>query len=389
VPGNSHCVDCGVPEPDWASINLGVMVCLDCSGIHRQLGVHISQVRSVKLDTKCWQGELMDHMRSIGNLAFNKVWEGGIPPETIRPGEFPNFPAVREAFILAKYRDHRFFLNAESEGVVDMASRIPRGQDVVFESDVVKLSGATLFGKPKWDSRTLRLGDGKLDYLCKGTVKGSIPLEGCTFSLLDDDTYAGHDHFLAVHTPEGGANDGRRFVFSCESAQIAVKWLQLLRFATEQPSPLHSTPPPPPPGAEDAGTSTGALFQLAVTLAGEAGQRARTEAIRAEDCLSLDIPNELGVWASRHFVLTPWCLYLFPSAEDLDRPVALIPLQNAELEEHGHLISAGVDATAAPPHRVAVWYPMGYLSLGTQNPSDHSAWLAAIKEAIDQAQQDH
>jgi len=196
VPGNSHCVDCGVPEPDWASINLGVMVCLDCSGIHRQLGVHISQVRSVKLDTKCWQGELMDHMRSIGNLAFNKVWEGGIPPETIRPGEFPNFPAVREAFILAKYRDHRFFLNAESEGVVDMASRIPRGQDVVFESDVVKLSGATLFGKPKWDSRTLRLGDGKLDYLCKGTVKGSIPLEGCTFSLLDDDTYAGQKREL-------------------------------------------------------------------------------------------------------------------------------------------------------------------------------------------------
>mmetsp|Transcript_27522 Transcript_27522/g.80346 ORF Transcript_27522/g.80346 Transcript_27522/m.80346 type:complete len:403 (-) Transcript_27522:213-1421(-) len=390
VPGNNRCVDCGVPEPDWASINLGVMVCLDCSGIHRQLGVHISQVRSVKLDTKCWQGELMQHMRSIGNLTFNRVWEGGVPTETVRPSEFPNHPAVREAFILSKYRDRKFFLNAESEGVVDMEARVPRGKDVSFESDVVKLSGATIFGKPKWDSRTLRLGGGQLEYLSKSTVKGTIPLDGCSFSLLDNDTYPGHSHLLAVHTPADGPNDGRRFVFSCESAQLAVKWLQLLRFAAREPSPVHSppsAPPPPPPGAEDPGPS-GTLSQLAVTLASEAGQRARSEALRASDCHSLDQPSELGVWTPCHCVLTPWCLYLFKSADDLDRPIALIPLQNAELEEHGRLIPDGTDAATAPAYRLAVWYPMGYLSIGSQDQSDHDAWLEAIKGAVDQAQQD-
>lgn len=44
VLGNEKCADCGAPEPDWASLNLGVLMCIECSGIHRNLGVHISKV---------------------------------------------------------------------------------------------------------------------------------------------------------------------------------------------------------------------------------------------------------------------------------------------------------------------------------------------------------
>jgi len=46
VPGNHACADCGAPDPDWASLNLGVLLCIQCSGVHRRLGVHVSKARA-------------------------------------------------------------------------------------------------------------------------------------------------------------------------------------------------------------------------------------------------------------------------------------------------------------------------------------------------------
>lgn len=49
IPGNDICAECSTPEPDWASLNLGILVCIECSGVHRNLGVHISKVLFCKL----------------------------------------------------------------------------------------------------------------------------------------------------------------------------------------------------------------------------------------------------------------------------------------------------------------------------------------------------
>uniref|UniRef100_A0A8C2J1U1 Arf-GAP with coiled-coil, ANK repeat and PH domain-containing protein n=1 Tax=Cyprinus carpio TaxID=7962 RepID=A0A8C2J1U1_CYPCA len=57
LPGNEICCDCGQADPRWASINLGILLCIECSGIHRSLGVHCSKVRSLTLDT--WEPELV------------------------------------------------------------------------------------------------------------------------------------------------------------------------------------------------------------------------------------------------------------------------------------------------------------------------------------------
>lgn len=75
VCGNDRCADCGAPEPDWASLNLGVLVCIECSGVHRNLGVHISKVRSLTLDVKVWEPSVISLFQSLGNAFANSVWE--------------------------------------------------------------------------------------------------------------------------------------------------------------------------------------------------------------------------------------------------------------------------------------------------------------------------
>ena len=60
VDGNMQCADCGGGDPVWASLNLTSLFCIDCSGIHRNLGVHISRVRSLELDD--WRSVNMESM---------------------------------------------------------------------------------------------------------------------------------------------------------------------------------------------------------------------------------------------------------------------------------------------------------------------------------------
>uniref|UniRef100_A0A4W5N2M5 Arf-GAP domain-containing protein n=1 Tax=Hucho hucho TaxID=62062 RepID=A0A4W5N2M5_9TELE len=50
IPGNEVCCDCGAADPKWLSTNLGILTCIECSGIHREMGVHISRIQSMELD---------------------------------------------------------------------------------------------------------------------------------------------------------------------------------------------------------------------------------------------------------------------------------------------------------------------------------------------------
>ncbi|XP_042560502.1 arf-GAP with coiled-coil, ANK repeat and PH domain-containing protein 2 isoform X8 [Clupea harengus] len=108
IPGNETCADCGQPEPRWASINLGITLCIECSGIHRSLGVHNSKVRSLTLDS--WEPELLKLMCELGNGVINQIYEarreemGSRKPQPADPRQ------EIEAYIRAKYIERKFVL---------------------------------------------------------------------------------------------------------------------------------------------------------------------------------------------------------------------------------------------------------------------------------------
>ncbi|KAG0269689.1 hypothetical protein DFQ27_002653 [Actinomortierella ambigua] len=117
-PANNSCVECGVKNPDWCAINLGILLCIECSGIHRSLGTHISKVRSFTLDTTSYTRDLFDFIRAVGNECSNQVWEallhkdvseGGLDPATtIRKPVYNDSRDYKVEYIQKKYVDRLF-----------------------------------------------------------------------------------------------------------------------------------------------------------------------------------------------------------------------------------------------------------------------------------------
>ncbi|XP_031440005.1 arf-GAP with SH3 domain, ANK repeat and PH domain-containing protein 1 isoform X4 [Clupea harengus] len=103
MPGNEVCCDCGASDPKWLSTNLGILTCIECSGIHREMGVHISRIQSMELD-KLGTSELL-LAKNVGNSSFNDIMEGNLPSPKPTPS---SDMTVRKEYIYAKYVDHKF-----------------------------------------------------------------------------------------------------------------------------------------------------------------------------------------------------------------------------------------------------------------------------------------
>uniref|UniRef100_A0A8C3BZJ4 Small ArfGAP 1 n=1 Tax=Cairina moschata TaxID=8855 RepID=A0A8C3BZJ4_CAIMO len=100
---NKYCADCEAKGPRWASWNTGVFICIRCAGIHRNLGVHISRVKSVNLDQ--WTPEQIQCMQEMGNTKARLLYEANLPENFRRP----QTDQAVEFFIRDKYEKKKYY----------------------------------------------------------------------------------------------------------------------------------------------------------------------------------------------------------------------------------------------------------------------------------------
>jgi len=126
---NKYCVDCDAKGPRWASWNIGIFVCIRCAGIHRNLGVHISKVKSVNLDS--WTPIQVSKMQIMGNSKARAVYEANVPEGFRRP----QADSPLDVFIRAKYEKKKYIAR---EWVPAKAPDLPEGWTALIEAEKQK-----------------------------------------------------------------------------------------------------------------------------------------------------------------------------------------------------------------------------------------------------------
>jgi Arf-GAP/coiled-coil/ANK repeat/PH domain-containing protein len=114
--GNHVCADCQAEHPEWCSINWGVLICVDCSGVHRSLGTHLTKVRSLQMDSL--DPSLLHFMTETGNIRMNLILENPVMLEGTDRIDSTSQRANRDVYIKNKYALKKFVLPMEDKTVL-------------------------------------------------------------------------------------------------------------------------------------------------------------------------------------------------------------------------------------------------------------------------------
>ncbi|XP_061610394.1 arf-GAP with SH3 domain, ANK repeat and PH domain-containing protein 2-like isoform X2 [Phyllopteryx taeniolatus] len=133
IDGNDVCCDCGAPGPSWLSTNLGVLICIECSGIHREIGVHYSRIQSLDLDVLGTSELLL--AKNVGNATFNDIMEAELSARGVaKPGPTSDMQS-RKDFITSKYVEKALVRHL----CVDADTRLQALYQAVRERDILAL----------------------------------------------------------------------------------------------------------------------------------------------------------------------------------------------------------------------------------------------------------
>mmetsp|Transcript_22058 Transcript_22058/g.32847 ORF Transcript_22058/g.32847 Transcript_22058/m.32847 type:complete len:869 (-) Transcript_22058:3744-6350(-) len=187
LTSNPICADCNAEDPDWASLNLGVLVCIQCSGVHRSLGVHVSKVRSLKLDSVTQSEAKL--LLALGNERVNRIWEAGVAlQQGWRKPDQSSTRQLKENWIKGKYQWKGFLEDRDTEGQTEEEKTASKNK-ALFEAakkgDLLGIAEALAYG-------------GDVDWK-NSDEEGKTPLHMCSLVRRDE---AEDSEFLGLECAE-------------------------------------------------------------------------------------------------------------------------------------------------------------------------------------------
>lgn len=185
---NKYCVDCDAKGPRWASWNLGVFLCIRCAGIHRKLGVHISRVKSVNLDS--WTPEQVVSLQQMGNSQARAVYEAQLPDGFRRPQTDP----ALESFIRAKYENKKYLAR---EWVPQTIPKVDWGKEIDEEIERQKRKKKAAQGGSTLGIVAPISNEKKISSTMKSTIPAPLPKPKSTSSPKTNRTDTSSQHITS------------------------------------------------------------------------------------------------------------------------------------------------------------------------------------------------
>ncbi|PKY49153.1 ArfGap-domain-containing protein [Rhizophagus irregularis] len=198
LPGNDICADCKSKDPRWASTNFGTLLCIECSGIHRSLGVHVSKVRSLMLDK--WEPESLGVMLKLGNSKTSSIYEAKLAGNNEIIMKNPSWErSEKEKFIIDKYVRKMFIVSEEDESndTVDLGFWKAICESDLYEALRYLSLGANVDWKNKEINSTTALHQA---ILRNDNVSVEFLLQWlCNINEADNDGWSGLHHAAATN----------------------------------------------------------------------------------------------------------------------------------------------------------------------------------------------